>query len=228
MGLLKAELYKLFCDKQIKFVILIIVLYLVYSFFGLEKPIDTSFEGWLISNTTDSVFMLFFIGIVAATVFTIDYSNKTYKNFFPYIDKHESFIAKVEANLIGSFVLLGIWYLTVVLLAIVVTKTFQVNVLKNLISRFVVQYLLMVFHSSSILMIGVITRSRIIASSFTVISWVLYTFIPVGEGVFFDVVVSGYRWGTDGILWLNILFVVVYIFACIMGEIIFKWQEVRI
>ena len=78
MGLLKAELYKLFCDKQIKFVILIIVLYLVYSFFGLEKPIDTSFEGWLISNTTDSVFMLFFIGIVAATVFTIDYSNKTY------------------------------------------------------------------------------------------------------------------------------------------------------
>ena len=83
MGLLKAELYKLFCDKQIKFVILIIVLYLVYSFFGLEKPIDTSFEGWLISNTTDSVFMLFFIGIVAATVFTIDYSNKTYKNFPP-------------------------------------------------------------------------------------------------------------------------------------------------
>ncbi|MCM1160871.1 MAG: ABC transporter permease [Roseburia sp.] len=228
INLLKAEIYKLFYDKQFETVGVFIILYLLYSFLGIEKPVDFTFEGLLVSKTTDSVFMLFLIGIVGATVFTIDYSNKTYKNFLPYVRLKDVFIAKVFTNLIGSFLLLFLWYFTTCILAIALTKTFQINLLIPLFLRFFAQYLLILFHSSSIIIVGIITRNRAIASSFTIISWMLYTFIPINDGYFYDIIVSGYEWKKPNIIWLDFFFIIIYIVACFISKIIFERQEVRV
>lgn len=228
LRLFRAEIEKLFSDKQFIAINIFIAAYLMYSFFIVETPPDISFEGWVISKTTDSIIMIFLIGIVGATVFTIDYSNKMLKNFLPYTEKAQVFAAKVLANMLGVFVALFFWYIIVFLGSVIAAGTCDVQVILPMLSRFVMQYLLLLFHTAMIQLVGTVTRNRAVASSFTVIAWLLYSFLPVRGEYFYDVIVSGYAWKQPFSIGLAVFFLLVYILCCFLGSAIFARQEVGV
>lgn len=228
MNLIKAELYKLLKDRQFRFIAAVIIAYLLYTLFVVEPPTDQSLKGWLVSGTSDSVFMLFFIGIVSAVVSTIDYANKTYKNFLPYIDVKNMLISKLLIILVGIFALLLLWYGIVIICSITFSGKFDSTVIRPVVERFTFQYFLIVFHSSFIILAGVISRNRTVASSFTVIGWIMYSFIPVKDGYLYDLIVSNYEWGEGLNVQLCLVFIQVFICASIAVVVIAKRQEVLV
>lgn len=226
--LTKSEMYKLIKDHQILFVTLIIIVYLLYSFWILEVPLDQTFAGWCISKTTDSVFMVFLIGIVTATVFTNDYSNRTYKNYLPYVSMRTSFLSKIIADILGTFILLFLWYLVVIINAAFASSSFSFGSLQPLFFRFITQYCLLLFHSCLIIFSGIITRSRVIASVFTILSWLIYSFIPINGEPFFDIVISKYQWGKAPDIILCLFLLLSYLLSCFVSFIIADKQEVLV
>lgn len=225
MGLLRAEMSKLFYDKKIKIIFFLITLYLVYSFFIVETSLNRTFEEWVVSGTTDSIIMNFLFGIVGATIFTIDYTHNTYKNFLPYSKKINVFAAKIIVNIIGVFLSLLFWYIVVLVFSAISTKVINLDVFYPLLCRFTVQYLMVLFHSGLIIIVGTFTGNNAIANGFTIVSWLLYSFIPVKGKLFYDFVVAGYTWKKPFNIKLAIIFVSWYAIACLVGYIIFARQE---
>lgn len=133
MRLLRAEMNKLFYDKKFKVIIFFILIYLYYFFFVIENSLDRTFEDWVVSGTTDSIIMNFLIGIVAATIFTTDYANCTYKNFLPYTKKSSVFIAKIIVNIIGVFLSLVFWYIAVLTFSAILTDYISVAIIPPLL-----------------------------------------------------------------------------------------------
>lgn len=236
--MLRAELHKLFSDKKVKVLFFLIFLYLLYSFFIVEPSIDRTFEEWVVSGTTDSILMNFLIGIVGAVLFTMDYANTTYKNFLPYARKRDVFIAKILGNFIGVFVLLLFWYGVAWSFSGILANKRNFNVLVPLAGRFVFQYFMILFHTSLIVIAGTVTKNSAIASSFTIVSWILYAFIPIKDKLLYDFIVAGYVWKAtapqETVIFakipLNITLVILFIFcyaaACFIGFQIFNRQEV--
>ncbi len=225
MGLLKAEICKLFYDKKIKVIFFLVTLYLLYSFFIAETSLNRTFEEWVVSGTTDSIIMNFLFGIVAATIFTIDYANVTYKNFLPYSKKFNVFISKIIVNVIGVFLFLSFWYVLVLIFSAILTEKIDWNVTFPFMCRFFIQYLMVLFHSGLIIIIGTFTRNGAVANGFTIASWLLYSFIPVNGKLFYDFIVAGYAWKKPFDITLAIIFVSWYAIACFVGFIIFSRQE---
>lgn len=228
MRLLKAELNKLFYDKKFKAIIFFILIYLYYFFFIVGTSFDRTFEEWVVGGTTDSIIMNFLIGIVAATIFTTDYANSTYKNFLPYTKKSNVFIAKIIVNVIGVFLSLVFWYIVVLTFSAILTDFISFDIIPPLLCRFGTQYLMILFHSSLIIIIGTLTRNKAVANSFTIISWLLYAFIPVNGELFYDFIVAGYAWEKPFNIILAIIFVSCHVIACLIGFIIFDRQEVYV
>lgn len=224
--LLHFELSKLVKDYQFRFILIFIFFFLLYKFIGIDQPVDISFAGWSNSNTTDSVLMILLIGVVTATVFASDYSNRTYKNFLPYVNKIDVFISKVIVNFVGIFIALAFWYIIVFILSGFVTREMDLAVIRPLILRFITQYLLVVFHASFIIIAGIITKSRAIANSFTILSWLVYSFIPFKGQFFFDYIVSNYNWNDTPNVILCISFIGVFGLLSSLSYMIFNKQEV--
>lgn len=225
MGLLKAEMCKLFCDKKIKIIFFLITLYLLYSFFIVETSLDRTFEEWVVSGTTDSIIMNFLFGIVAATIFTIDYANCTYKNFLPYSRKFNVFIAKIIVNVTGVFVFLLFWYAVVLIFSVISAKQINLDIISPFICRFIIQYFMVLFHSGLIIIVGTFTKNSAIANGFTIVSWLLYSFIPVNGKLFYDFVVAGYAWKSTFNITLAVIFISWYVISCLIGFVIFTKQE---
>ena len=107
-----------------------------------------------------------------------------------------------------------------------------------LAGRFVFQYFMILFHTSLIVIAGTMTKNSAIASSFTIVSWILYAFIPIKDKLLYDFIVAGYAWkaiapqGTVIFakmplnITLVILFICCYAAACFIGFQIFNRQEV--
>lgn len=225
MGLLNAEMSKLFCDKKIKIIFFLITLYLFYSFFIVEPLLDRTFEEWVVSGTTDSIIMNFLFGIVAATIFTIDYANCTYKNFLPYSKKINVFIAKVIVNVIGVLLFLLFWYIVVLIFSVILSEQINLDIISPFICRFFIQYLMVLFHSGLIIIVGTFTKNSAIADGFTIVSWLLYSFIPVNDKLFYDFIVAGYKWKSPFNIVLVLIFVSWYVISCLIGFIVFFRQE---
>lgn len=228
LNLLKVELYKLYKDKQFRFIVAIIIAYLFYNLFVVEPPTNQSLEGWIVSGTTDSILMIFFIGIVSAVVSTIDYDNRTYKNFLPYVDIKKMLISKFFIILIGIFALLLLWYGIVIICSIIFSGNLDNDIISPVVERFIFQYFLIVFHSSFIILAGIISRNRAVASSFTVIGWIMYSFIPVKDEYLYDLIVENYQWKKGLNVSLCFAFILVYVCASLVAMAIAERQEVLV
>lgn len=228
VDLIKVEAYKLYKEKQFRFITLAIISFLLYTFFAVERTGNQTMEGMVVSGTTDSIFMIYFIGVVAAIVFTIDYANKTFKNFLPQSNLKKVFVAKLIVVLCGALMLLLLWYAIVVICAIVLSGDYNSAVLAPLLNRFIVHYSLIMFHSGFIILASVISRNRAVATSFTVIGWMLYAFIPLNNRLFYDMIVANYRWRNSLNIILCLGFISVYIIFAIVAFGVAERQEVRV
>jgi ABC-type transport system involved in multi-copper enzyme maturation permease subunit len=228
-SLVNFEVRKLLHDKEFLIAVALVIAYMLYAFTLLDRPDNDSFAGWFDSRTRDSVFMVFFIGLVSASIFSSDYAYKTYKNVVPYVGMRRVFFSKVMTNVILIFAVLLLWYFLAFVFSIIRSgETAFADSMMPLLFRFVTQYLLVLFHSGILLLVASITRQRGVTSVFTVLGWVAYAFVPVSGKPFYEHVVATYLWGVVPDIHLSLFFVGSFLLCCVASAILSERREVLV
>lgn len=233
MNLLQGELYKLWKDRQIRVISIIMILYTVFgSLLSVNPDYYTNATAPMMLNdaTSDAAMILIFLGLVSSAVFAAEYSFRTYKNVIPYVKRNQIYIAKVMSSVIGIFVLLFICYLVGLVYSVVYTGTFMAMIdLKYYFFRFCTHFFMVLLHTGILILISIATKNRVIVNISTVLVLFFYMFIPINSSKqsIFHFGELAYEWGKTPDLLMLLLLIIAYFICVLLGYLIFRRQEVK-
>ena len=230
--LISFETIKLLHERQFYFAVLLIVADLTYVYFFFTDPdalnmvSDSAFANWLNSGTSDTAFILYFLGLATASIFTTDYTYRTYQNFIPYTGMSRVVISKIIVNLIALLVLLLLWYFIAIIYAAIKSGTFDMESIRALLLRIATQYPHVVFNGGILAIVAAITRHRGITNAALILSWVAYGFIPIAGIPFYAYVSRSIAWNATPNATLVIFFVCFATILYVSSEVIANKREV--
>jgi hypothetical protein len=235
MGNLVAfEVRKLIHERQLHFAVLLILVNLAYVYFfltesvGLNEVSGSVFASWLNSGASDTAFILIFLGLSTASVFSADYSYHTYKNFVPYTGIGRVYFAKILVNLVSLLALLLLWYALAIVFSTIKAGDFDVESVVTFLPRFATQYPHVVFNGGLLALVAALVRNRGITNIALVLSWFAYGFIPVAGTPVYAHVSRSLAWGAEpNVILVAVLIAASVVLYAVAGVITCK-REVRV
>lgn len=233
-NLLKSEIFKLYKDRQIRFIALFIFFYIitgpVLSIESVRESYKIATSGQILEGfTVDISFEIILISLIASAVFASEYTNKTIKNILIYNNRKDVFISKLAITLIGIFVLLLLWYISGLLFTLFYRKGIvSVQDVLYYFLKFIIHYLVIIGQSGILILISVLIKNRALTNISSVLVWMCTVFIPVyKDKVLLDIIIDRYPWGVAPDLYIIAISFVVFGICSCLGYFLFEFQDLK-
>lgn len=197
--ILKLEFYKAWKDTQLRWIFLVMCVYAVFVSFLSVNPAfyrDATVSQLLADGTVDCAMINMFIGLLGASVFSIDYTYGTYQNLRPYAGDNRLFAGKCLCMIGVIAVGLAAWYLAAFAEAILRSGQWcTAQDITAYVYRFTSHFFMVLCHASLLALIGMVLKRRALLNISTIVLWFAYAFIPINGQRLFDYVAGECRWG---------------------------------
>ncbi|GHU37544.1 hypothetical protein FACS1894105_09870 [Clostridia bacterium] len=235
MKLLEGEFYKAKKNRQLGFIVLFFILYILTTPYLNANP--EYFNGVGVSLMLDAVagdhaMFLIFSGLIMSAVFTCEYQHKTLKNYLTRFSKKEFFLTKVFFIVLCAFILVVVLALVGFVYACIYSGgTPTTDDILFYFYRNFGQFCMAMFHLGLLLLIGVISRNSIVVNIATLALTLVYALVPIPFNSeltpIYKAFELSYSWGAVPDRFLCLFFIITFIVLAFLSGLIFERQEVR-